>query len=87
MTILKIGETLLVNYQAHIFIVILYYAFMQFKINKRLEVQTAICTGRFNVIDLKIKEVEKDIEHDRNKANGKQTVKHVGTGQKDQVAG
>ena len=75
--ILKVCESLLVNYQAHIFVVIFYYAFMQFKINKRLEVQIVKCDGRFNVVDLKIKEVEKDIEHDRNKS--KQTDQHTGT--------
>ena len=80
MMVLKLCETLLVNYQAHIFLVILYYAYQQFKINKRLEVQIVKCDGRFNVIDLKIKEVEKDIEHDRNKTNGKQTNQHAGTG-------
>jgi len=78
MMVIKLCEVLLVKYQVHIFGVVLYYAFMQFKINKRLEVQTAICSGRFNVIDLRIKEVEKDIANDREKSE--QTIKHTGTG-------
>ena len=65
MMIIKVFDVLLAKYQIHIFIVVLYYAFMQFRINKRLEVQTATCNGRFNVIDLKIKEVEKDITNGR----------------------
>ena len=65
MMIIKVFDVLLAKYQIHILIVVLYYAFMQFIINKRLEVQTATCNGRFNVIDLKIKEVEKDITNGR----------------------
>ena len=75
MMVIKVFDLLLSKYQIHIFIVVLYYAYMQFKINKRLEVQTATCNGRFNVIDLKIKEVEKDITNDR--AERKQTKKHI----------
>jgi hypothetical protein len=65
MMIMKVFDVLLAKYQIHIFIVVLYYAYMQFKINKRLEVQTAVCNGRFNLIDLKIKEAEKDIANGR----------------------
>ena len=77
MNILKVVNLLLVKYQLHLFTVVLYYAFMQFKINKRLEVQITKCNGRFNIAELKqslnkddcdkikaeIKEIKSNIEN------------------------
>jgi len=65
MMILKACETIFGQYQMHIFAVVLYFAIMQFKINKRLEVQMAKCDGRFNVMAVKIAELNKDVAENK----------------------
>jgi len=62
MMILKVCDILLSKYQVHIFVVILYYAYMQFKMNKKLEVQTHICGGKFVLLDYKYSALEKSLK-------------------------
>lgn len=60
MEIIKVAEKIFGTYQLHLFSVMLYYAYMQFKINKRLEVQVARCEGRFDVINYRMEDIEKE---------------------------
>jgi len=62
MELLKVCSVLLSKYQMHLFSVMLYYAYMQFKINKKLAVQTQICNGKFVLQDYKYTELEKALE-------------------------
>ena len=61
MEILKVCNILLSKYQMHLFSVMLYYAYMQFKILKKLEVQTQECKGKFDLQEYKYSELEKAI--------------------------
>ena len=58
--LIKVFETVFSGYQMHIFAVVIYYAFQQFKMNKRIEVQIAKCSGRYEIIDLKLKNNRRD---------------------------
>ena len=62
-------DLLFAKYQLHIFVVILVFAYQQFKTNKRLEVQTAKCEGRFVLQDYKIQEVKEDLKSQTEKIN------------------
>jgi len=46
----------------HLFTVVLYYAYMQFKIYKKLAVQTQICNGKFVLQEYKLSEINKEIK-------------------------
>lgn len=63
-------ELLFAKYQLHIFVVILVFAFQQFKTNKRLEVQVTECKGRFKLQEYKIQEVKEDLKSQTEKING-----------------
>jgi hypothetical protein len=73
MELIKIGKELLSTYQMHIFSLMFYYTYMQFKILKKLEVQTHICNGKFTLQDYKHTEIENalkvlmEAERDRKK--------------------
>lgn len=67
MEILKICNILISQYQLHIFTVVLYYAYQQFKINKRIEVQIQKCNGRFNLQEYKYDELIKALEKQKEK--------------------
>lgn len=76
MELLKVADILLSKYQLHTFTVIVYYAFMQFKLNKRIEVQIAKCDGRFNLQELKLDMLRKPNVTAANDAAVKEFVKN-----------